>query len=158
LEATLVSDGVKRIVDFINAHRKCNRRDLIEALAPTPAPVVALAVEGAPAPAAESSAPTPEQMIVISDLHWLIHEGHVTEYHDGRLEVAHKPQPKPPAPEKKPREARPAAAAQAKYATEVPAGGVPTAADLATEAAGHASEPAPASAATEPPRPTPPPG
>jgi hypothetical protein len=153
LEATLVSDSVKRIVDFINAHRKCNRRDLIEALAPTPAPVVALVVEGAPAPAAESSAPTPEQMIVISDLHWLIHEGHVTEYHDGRLEVAHKPQLKPPAPEKKPREARPATTAQAKSATEVPPGKAPTSADLATEAAGRAPavKPAPAPEAAEPP-------
>jgi len=164
LEATLVSDGVKRIVDFVNAHRKCNRRDLIEALAPTPAPVIAPAVEGAVPATPESAAPTAQQMIVISDLHWLIHEGHVTEYHDGRLEVARKPQPKPPAPERKPREARPATEAKAKPAAEVPAGEAPTSEDLASEAAGHAPaeesapesveaapvEPAPAASTVEP--------
>ena len=148
MEATLVSDGVKRIVDFINAHRKCNRRDLIEALAPTPMPVVLPVVEGA-APA-EPVGPTPEQMTVISDLHWLIHEGHVTEYHDGRLEVAPKPQPKPPAPEKKPREARPATEAKAQPAPETPAGEAPSAADLATEAAAPAPAPEPAPVAAEP--------
>ena len=164
LEATLVSDGVKRIVDFVNAHRKCNRRDLIEALAPTPVPVIAPAVEGAVPATPESAAPTAQQMIVISDLHWLIHEGHVTEYHDGRLEVARKPQPKPPAPERKPREARPATEAKAKPAAEVPAGEAPTSEDLASEAAGHAPaeesapesveaapvEPAPAASTVEP--------
>ena len=144
LEATLVSDSVKRIVDFINAHRKCNRRDLIEALAPTPRLVVVPAVEGADDPAVEPAGPTPEQMTVISDLHWLIHEGHVTEYHDGRLEVAHKPLPKPPAPEQKPREARPATGAKAKPAPETPAGAAPTAAELAIEAASQAPVPAPA--------------
>ena len=149
IEATLVSDGVRRIVDFINAHRKCNRRDLIEALAPTPMPVVAPTVEEADAPAAEPAGPTPEQMTVISDLHWLIHEGHVTEYHDGRLEVAPKPQPKPPAPERKPREARPAAEAQAKPAPETLAGGAPTSAELATEAASQAPAPEPAPVVAE---------
>jgi hypothetical protein len=38
LEATPVSEGVKRIVEFINAHPKCSRRKLIEALAPSPPP------------------------------------------------------------------------------------------------------------------------
>ena len=38
LEATPVSEGVKRIVDYINAHPKCTRRKLIETLAPAPAP------------------------------------------------------------------------------------------------------------------------
>jgi hypothetical protein len=36
MEATPVSEGVKRIVDFINAHPKCTRRKLMEALAPAP--------------------------------------------------------------------------------------------------------------------------
>src|SRR5438445_1617809 len=35
LEATPVSEGVERIVDYINAHSGCTRRQLIEALAPS---------------------------------------------------------------------------------------------------------------------------
>src|SRR5207237_1087420 len=34
LEATPVSEVVRRIVDFINAHAKCKRRDLLTALPP----------------------------------------------------------------------------------------------------------------------------
>src|SRR6185312_1350570 len=37
LETTPVSEGVKRIVDFINTHPKTTRRKLMEALAPAPA-------------------------------------------------------------------------------------------------------------------------
>ena len=36
LEATPVSDGVKRIVDYINAKPKCTRRQAIDTLAPNP--------------------------------------------------------------------------------------------------------------------------
>jgi hypothetical protein len=138
LEATLVSDGVKRIVEFIDAHRKCTRRDLVEALAPTPAPPAAAPDAAA---AAESSAPTPEQMVVISDLHWLIHEGHVMEFHDGRLETAKRPIPRPQKPERKPAPgAKPTAgpAVEAEAKSETPAGEAPSSADLASEAAAHA--------------------
>jgi hypothetical protein len=40
---TPVSDGVKRIVDYVNAHPKCTRRQLMETFAPSPTvlPVVA---------------------------------------------------------------------------------------------------------------------
>ncbi len=101
LEATPVSEGVKRIVDFINTHPKCTRRKLIETLAPTAAaaaPAVP-ADAAAPAPVAEAS---PEQTALSSDLHWLIHEGHVIEFATtGFLETAKKPLPRPPKPEKK---------------------------------------------------------
>src|SRR5208282_6126292 len=53
LEATPVSEGVKRIVDFINANAKCTRRKLLEALAPTPP------AAPAPAPAAAPATPAP---------------------------------------------------------------------------------------------------
>jgi hypothetical protein len=39
---------------------------------------------------------------VISDLHWLIHQGHVIEFANGTLETAKKPVPKPPKPAAKP--------------------------------------------------------
>lgn len=123
LETTPVSDTIRRIVEFVNGNAKCTRRKLIEALAPTPksapapaaeTPVPAPAVEGATAAgetpaqpakaaakpaAAQAPDPTPEQTAVMADLHWLIHQGHVLEFADGRMETAKKPQPKPaPAP------------------------------------------------------------
>jgi hypothetical protein len=110
LETTPVSDGVKRIVDFINAHPKSNRRKLIEALAPSPAPAlipVVPAVEGeigaaTPVVAPATAEPTPEQTALIADLHWLVHQGHVIEFANGQLDTAKKPLPRPPKPEAKP--------------------------------------------------------
>ena len=107
LEATPVSEGVKKIVDFINTHPKCTRRKLIETLAdarPLAAPSVPRSLRmrpRLPAPAVEAS---PEQTALASDLHWLIHEGHVIEFAtNGILETAKKPLPKPPSPAKKPK-------------------------------------------------------
>jgi hypothetical protein len=109
LETTPVSDGVKRIVEFINAHPKCNRRKLMEALTPSPAPApipVVPAAEGdAAAPTATvapaAAEPTPEQTALIADLHWLVHQGHVIEFANGQLDTAKKPLPRPPKPEPK---------------------------------------------------------
>jgi hypothetical protein len=113
LEATPVSEGIKRIVDYINAHPRCNRRKLVEALAPSP---TVLPVASAPAPAEGQSGPasgaapaqsaveaerTPEQTAIVSDLHWLIHQGHVIEFANGTLDTAKKPLPKPIRPEPK---------------------------------------------------------
>jgi hypothetical protein len=96
LEATPVSEGVKRIVQFIQSQPKCTRRKLTDALAPSPPP--------APPPEGATAAPpaeaTPEQTALAGDLHWLIHEGHVIEFANGILETAKKPLPKPPKPEK----------------------------------------------------------
>jgi hypothetical protein len=149
MEATPVSEGVKRIVDFINSNAKCTRRKLVAALAPAPAlaSVPAPAPVSAPAPAEPTAAPaapgapppesTPEQTAIASDLHWLIHEGHVIEFANGVLETAKKPLPRPPKPEKK--QEPPAAAATP---SPVPAAEVP---DLESEAREHG-----AAAAAEP--------
>ena len=150
IETNPVSDGIRRIVEFINTHPKCKRKQLIESLAPTPktpkvvppapkpavvpvpapvpapvptteaaapdatapaapaaeTPVAPATSETAPAPAAakpaEGPEPTPEQTTVMVDLHWLIHQGAVLEFADGRLETAKKPIPKPVKVEKKP--------------------------------------------------------
>jgi hypothetical protein len=103
LETTPVSDGVKRIMEFIDARPRCTRHQLVETLAPNPTTAVApepgaRPVEGGqtkerpgqavPTPAAP---PTPEQTAVIADLHWLIHQGHVIEFASGILETAKKP-------------------------------------------------------------------
>jgi hypothetical protein len=106
LEATPVSEGIKAIVDFVNAHPRCSRRKLVETLAPSPAaPTPAAAPDATAATATPASAelhePTPEQTAVISDLHWLVHQGHVIEFANGTLETAKKPLPRPPKPERK---------------------------------------------------------
>ena len=104
LETTPVSDGVKRIVEFINANPRCDRRKLIYALVPSPPPVP---IPIMPAGAGEASGtltarpntePTPEQTALIADLHWLVHQGHVIEFANGQLDTAKKPQPRPPKP------------------------------------------------------------
>jgi len=41
------------------------------------------------------SALTPEQTAVTTDLHWLIHQGHVIEFSNGKLETAKKPKDQP---------------------------------------------------------------
>ena len=104
LVATPVSEGVKRIVDYINSTPKCSRRQLVEALAPSPTPTTAttLGVAGQIPPQPETAQPTPEQTAVIADLHWLIHQGHVIEFANGILQTAKKPLPRPPKPEAKP--------------------------------------------------------
>jgi hypothetical protein len=164
LETTPVSEGVKRIVDFINAHTKTTRRQLMEALAPAPkptpktvieispagiaeapAPVQQAQAEAAPQPAASTAMePSAEQTAVISDLHWLIHQGHVIEFADGKLETAKKPAPKPPKPEKKPAPAAPANNEAAPVAGEAAAGAEASAVSPSpTETVPDPSEPAP---------------
>jgi hypothetical protein len=64
-----------------------------ESPAPAPAPVSAESA-AAPAPPA-APAPTLEQQAVLSDLHWLIHQGHVIEFANGGLDTAKKPTPRP---------------------------------------------------------------
>jgi hypothetical protein len=146
LETTPVSDGVRRIVEFINAHARCSRRQLMETLAPSPAPPP-VPIETPPAtpetapPRAAAGEPTPEQTAVISDLHWLIHQGHVIEFANGVLETAKKPLPRPPKPAAKPVELP----AEAAPAIEAVAPGAP---DLSSEPPpgvepGPVEEPAP---------------
>ena len=46
---------------------------------------------------------TPEQTAVSSDLHWLIHQGHVIEFSNGKMETAKKPKVQPQKPKAKPK-------------------------------------------------------
>ena len=150
-----VSEGVRRIVEFINARTGCSRRDLLDALAPTPPspatpaapaePEAATAPEGpAEKPAAAAvPAPTPAQTAVITDLHWLIHQGHVIEFTDGRMETAKPPKPAPPPPKAPRPEPQKAQEDKASPATAEPvADAAPAAAPLPTPA--EAAPPAPA--------------
>lgn len=141
LETTPVSDGVKRIVEFINAHPKSTRRDLVEALAPTPKP--AAPAEGTtPEAKPEATTATPEQTAVIADLHWLIHQGHVIEFATtGLLETAKKPLPKPvkPAATKTEEPAKAAVTEEVAATDALPTAAEAQAAGIAPEAA--AAEP-----------------
>ena len=144
LDSTPVSNGIRQIVTFINEHPRCTRRQLIDALAPAPViPVAAPApapaaletpAQGEPAPGAVTATPpaqavspppspeaSPEATMIISDLHWLIHQGHVIEFADGRLETAKKPVVRP-------------SKSPAQPAQETAPGSPPSAAELATDA------------------------
>jgi hypothetical protein len=112
LETTPVSESIKSIIGFINTNPKCTRRKMIEALAPSPAVIEVKPEEQ------KSAEPTPEQNALIADLHWLIHQGHVLEFADGRMDTAKKPLPRPVKPEKKKAEAKPVAEGEAVAATE----------------------------------------
>jgi len=112
LETTPVSDGIKRIVNFINTNPKCTRRKMIEALAPSPA-VIEVKPEDQ-----KSAEPTPEQTLVLVDLHWLIHSGAVLEFADGRMDTAKKPLPRPVKQEKKKAEEKPTVEGEAAVASE----------------------------------------
>ncbi|HEV2329037.1 MAG TPA: hypothetical protein VGY56_09650 [Verrucomicrobiae bacterium] len=101
LETTPVSENIKRIVDFINSKPGGSRRKLMDALAPAPAPPVPSPEGQAGTTPTQPPEPTPEQTALIADLHWLVHQGHVLEFADGRLEAAKKPVPRPPKPESK---------------------------------------------------------
>jgi hypothetical protein len=145
LGTTPVSENIKRIIDHINAHPKCSRRQLIEALAPSPQPTV-IEVKPEEQKAAATAEPTAEQTIIIADLHWLVHQGHVLEFADGRMETAKKPLPRPPTqasprrePEKKPAEEKQVTEGET-VAADVPA----TEIAVPTEAEVPAPEPAPA--------------
>jgi len=96
LDASPVSESIKRIVSYINEHPKCSRRKMVEALAPAPkVTVIEVAPDAPKAPTPDQAEPTPEQTALIADLHWLVHQGHVLEFADGKLETAKKPAPKP---------------------------------------------------------------
>jgi hypothetical protein len=131
LDTTPVSESIKSIIGFINTNPKCTRRKMIEALAPSPAVIEVKPEEQ------KSAEPTPEQNALIADLHWLIHQGHVLEFADGRMDTAKKPLPRPVKPEKKKTEEKPVVEGEVAAATET----VPPA-EGAVESAAEISAPA----------------
>ncbi len=129
LETTVVSDNVKRIIEFITANPKCSRRKMFEALAPAAVATTQPTTEGAPV-----SELSPEAAAIISDLHWLVHQGHVIEFANGTLETAKKPMPKPPKP------AKPAAGAAKPVEAETPETSETTVESVESVVAGLANE------------------
>jgi hypothetical protein len=132
LDASPVSENIKRIVTYINEHPKCSRRKMVESLAPAPQVTILEVAPDAPkAPAPDQAEPTPEQTALIADLHWLVHQGHVLEFADGKLETAKKPAPKPV---KEPKAQPKVAAAPSPTTTVDPAPVTEPVADIIAEA------------------------
>jgi len=174
LETTPVSESIKSIVGHINTHPKCTRRQLIEALAPSPKKPTVIEIKpaappiAAPAPDASGEAaavtqdapavptppasdePTAEQTVIIADLHWLVHQGHVLEFADGRMDTAKKPLPRPVKPEKKAAGEKPVAEGGATPTTVDPEGdtAILTEAEIPAPEPEPAVEPEPAAEAT----------
>ena len=126
---THLSEQIQKIVTYLREHFGCTRKHLIAHFAPKPVvatPVPAPTPESAPTPEPAPAAPIPvsepvapavpatvtvsEEDRVLADLHWLIQDGYVVEFSNGRLWAqADRPPPTPPA------------AAVAPAATETPA-------------------------------------
>ena len=89
VETEPVSGGVKKIMQFIDGTEECTRRQILEHLGG----MEHVEPQGEePAQAPEQSE---EQKQLTSDLHWLIHQGHVLEFSNGIIETAKKPKKKP---------------------------------------------------------------
>jgi hypothetical protein len=89
VELEPVSEGVKRITQFIDSVSNCTRRQILEQLGGLE-PVGQSDEEEPPAMPVQ----TEEQKQIISDLHWLIHQGHVLEFSNGIIETAKRPRKK----------------------------------------------------------------
>ena len=160
LENTPVSESIRDIVSFIIDTENCTRRNVLEKFAPEPE-----APEASGEGDEKKDAPlSPERTAVLSDLHWLVHQGHVIEYANGQMEVAPKPQPpqqkkKKPKPEKK-EEALAAEEAKAETTLAEPeaegqAEVTETSAELATEPAKGEGQALGQAESTEPSEPAP---
>ena len=90
VESEPVSGGVKKIMQFIDGTEECTRRQILEHLGGMEHLEPQEGVEPAAAPEQ-----TEEQKQLTSDLHWLIHQGHVLEFSNGIIETAKKPKKKP---------------------------------------------------------------
>jgi hypothetical protein len=86
VEVEPVSDGIRKVIQLIEATPNCTRRQILENLG---------GLEHVEPKEGEDPPPMPEQTEkqkqLISDIHWLIHQGHVLEFSNGIIETAKKP-------------------------------------------------------------------
>ena len=126
LDQTPVSDSIRDIVTFVVGNQDCTRRMILDKFVPEPDKP-----ESAEVPA-EGDAPkpdtplSPERTAILSDLHWLVHQGHVVEYANGQMEIAPKPQPqqqkkKKPRLDKKPKAEPPVTGGTSSTSSQTPA-------------------------------------
>ena len=149
LEHTPVSDSIRNIVTFVVDNQNCTRRMILDKFAPEPEKPEA---PEAPAEGDEPKAApplSPERTAILSDLHWLVHQGHVVEFANGQMEIAPKPQPpqqkkKKPKPAKNPKAEPPVTGGTSSTSSQTPAD-APTA-----EETKPAETPEPSAAEPEP--------
>lgn len=108
LEQTPVSDSIRNIVTFVVDNQNCTRRMILDKFAPEPDKLESAEASGEGDTPKPETPLSPERTAILSDLHWLVHQGHVVEYANGQMEIAPKPQPpqqkkKKPRPDKKPK-------------------------------------------------------
>ena len=126
LDQTPVSDSIRDIVTFVVGNQDCTRRMILDKFVPEPdKPKSAEALPEGDSPEAEPPL-SPERTAVLSDLHWLVHQGHVVEYANGQMEIAPKPQPpqqkkKKPRPDKKPKAEPPVTGGTSSTSSQTPA-------------------------------------
>ena len=85
VEAEPVSEGVKKIMQFVEATPDCTRRKILEHLGGLEH--VEPKEGEAPPPMTEQ---TDEQKQLIADIHWLVHQGHMLDFSNGIIETAKK--------------------------------------------------------------------
>ena len=102
LEQTPVSDSIRNIVTFVVDNQNCTRRMILDKFAPEPDKLESAEASGEGDTPKPETPLSPERTAILSDLHWLVHQGHVVEYANGQMEIAPKPQP-PQQKKKKPR-------------------------------------------------------
>jgi hypothetical protein len=91
-----LSEQIQKIILYLRQHFGCKRKQLLAYFVPaettnkppdvssTPAPTTEVDTGSPPAAAPQSVASTEEER-VLADLHWLIQDGYVVEFSDGRL-------------------------------------------------------------------------
>lgn len=85
-----LTEHVQKIVAFLRTNDGCTRKQVLDHLLP----------------ASATDAPAAGQEQLLADLHWLIQDGYVVEFHNGRLAVLEDRPPKPsPSPTTAPTEA-----------------------------------------------------
>jgi hypothetical protein len=166
-----LSEQIQKLIMYLREHYGCKRKPLMAHFIPPPdAATVPPPVDATPAPApiadtvppivAPPAAPTLEDRI-LADLHWLIQDGYVVEFADGRL-WALPDKPPQPAPAVK---AAPAAAAEPTIAAPAENASAPPTANVAettepspttppVDAPVESAPPSPSAAADPAPNPT----
>ena len=139
VESEPVSEGVKKIMQFIEATPDCTRRKILEHLG---------GLEHVEPKEGEAPPPMPEQTDeqkqLIADIHWLVHQGHVLDFSNGIIETAKKPRKQSEA------DVKPEPSAD-EPTTEKPKTEKPTTEEPATEVpAAEAAPPAKAAPSEEP--------
>ena len=127
LDHTPVSDSIRNIVTFVVDNQNCTRRMILDKFVPEPdKPESAEVPAEGDAPKPDTPPLSPERTAILSDLHWLVHQGHVVEYANGQMEIAPKPQPpqqkkKKPRPDKKPKAEPPVTGGTSSTSSQTPA-------------------------------------